>query len=65
VRPRCIICGCFHPPPCRLYARLREALGELQPTIEQDQILKWLAGLDEPTVEPIATLFERLRKETI
>jgi hypothetical protein len=31
------------------------------PTDAEERVLRWLAGLDEPTVEPLATLFEKLR----
>lgn len=63
---RCPNCNAIISPPgprphrC-LYDRLRAALGDIEPTAEQDRILRWLAGWDEATVEPIATLCERLR----
>jgi hypothetical protein len=57
----CETCGLRHPSrPC-FYDRLREALGELEPTEREDRILRWLSGFDGYTVEPIAELFERLR----
>lgn len=61
--PRCPKCGLrttHDRYPC-LYDRLRTALGDLEPTATEDRILHWLAGCDQPTVEPIASLFERLR----
>ncbi len=61
--PHCPKCGLrttHDRYPC-LYDRLRAALGDLEPTPVEDRILHWLAGVDQPTVEPIATLFERLR----
>jgi hypothetical protein len=60
---RCPKCGQPTPHdryPC-LYDRLRSALGDVEPTPEEDRILHWLAGLDERTVAPLASLFERLR----
>lgn len=57
----CGLCGLKHPTrPCH-YNRLREALGELEPTEREDRILRWLSAYDWDTVEPIASLFERLR----
>ncbi len=63
---RCPICGLHHLEPRPFgrpcyYGRLRAALGKLEPTAREDRILRWLAGLDEGTAEPVASLFERLR----
>jgi hypothetical protein len=43
------------------YDRLWTGLGGLEPSKEEDRILRWLAKCDEPTIAPIALLFERLR----
>ncbi len=58
---KCPTCRLDHPGRACFYDRLRAALGDLQPSPREERILRWLAGLDEPTVEPIAELFERLR----
>jgi len=58
----CPVCGLHHlgRRPC-YYDRLRAALGGLEPSEAEDRILRWLAKWDDSTIEPIISLFDRLR----
>jgi hypothetical protein len=64
---RCRKCGLYtdhltgpgNPRRCP-YDLLRDALGPVVPTPDEDKHLHWLAGMDRTTVNAIASLFSRL-----
>ncbi len=62
--PRCSKCGAYgaHDDGRRcLYDVLREALVGVELTPAEDRIVHWLAGLDRPTIDPLVSIFRKLR----